>query len=86
VTKGNPGVVGIGGVMRDSDGNIIQMYAGSMGNSTNNAVEFGALEIRLEILRCEGMTNTIVEGDSTLVINMAKRLQNGSRMGKVQRH
>ena len=72
--------------MRDSDGNIIQMYTGSMGNSTNNAVEFGALEIHLEILRCEGMTNTIVEGDSTLVINMAKRLQNGSRMGKVQRH
>jgi ribonuclease HI len=54
-----------------------------MGNSTNNAVEFGALELGLEILRHERMTNTIVEDDSTLVINMTKRLQNGTRVGKV---
>jgi ribonuclease HI len=86
VEKGNPGVAGMGGVIRDSDGNIIKLYVGSMGNSTNNAVKFGALELGLEILMCERMTNTIVEGDSTLVINMEKRLQNGTRVGKVQRH
>jgi ribonuclease HI len=57
-----------------------------MGNSTNNAEEFGALELGLEILSRERMTNTIVEGNSTLVINMEKRLQNGTRVGKVQRH
>jgi ribonuclease HI len=84
--KGNPGVAGMGGVIKDSDGNVIRLYAGSMGNSTNNAAEFGALELSLEILRRERMTNAIVEGDSTLVINMAKRLQNGTRVGKVQRH
>jgi len=76
----------MGGVIRDSGGNIIFLYARSMGNSTNNAVEFGALEFGLEILRCERMKNTIVEGNSTLVINMTKRLQNGTRVGKVQRH
>ena len=27
-----------------------------------------------------------MEGDSTLVINMTKRLQNDTRVGKVQRH
>jgi ribonuclease HI len=32
------------------------------------------------------MTNTIVEGDSTLVINTVKRLQNDTRVGKVQKH
>jgi hypothetical protein len=32
------------------------------------------------------MTNTIVEGDSTLVINTIRRLQNGNRVGKIQRH
>jgi ribonuclease HI len=58
-------MTGMGGVIRDSDGNIIRLYAGSMGNSTNNAAEFGALEIGLEILSRERMTNTIVEGDST---------------------
>jgi ribonuclease HI len=57
-----------------------------MGNSTNNTMEFGALELGLEILSCERMTNTIMEGDSTLVINTVKRLQNGTRVGKVQRH
>jgi ribonuclease HI len=86
VAKGNVGVAGMGGVIGDSGGNIIQLYAGSMGNSTNNATEFGALEIGLEILHRERMTNTIVEGDSTLVINTMKRLQNGTRVGKVQQH
>jgi ribonuclease HI len=85
-TKGNPGVAGAGGVIRDSGGTIIRLYAGSIGNSTNNAVEFGALELGLEILRREGMTNTIVEGDSTLVINTVKKLQYGTKVGKVQRH
>jgi ribonuclease HI len=84
--KGNPGMTGMGGVIRDSGGNIIRLYAGSMGNSTNNATKFGALELSLKILSRERMTNTIVEGDSTLVINTVKRLQNGTRVGKVQRH
>jgi ribonuclease HI len=76
----------MGGVIRDSGGNIIRLYAGSLGNSTNNAAEFGALELGLEILSRERMTNTIVEGDSTLVINTVKRLQNDTRVGKVQKH
>jgi ribonuclease HI len=45
-----------------------------MENSTNNAAEFGSLELGLEILRHERMTNTIVEGDSSLVINTMKRI------------
>ena len=68
-------------MIKDSDGNIIRMYAGSMVNSTNNAAELG-----LEILSREWMTNTIMEGDSTLVINTMKRLQNGTKVGKVKRH
>jgi hypothetical protein len=43
-------MTGMGGVIRDSDGNIIWLYVGSLGNSTNDAVEFGALETGLEIL------------------------------------
>ena len=48
--KGNPRVAGEGGVIRDSGGNIIHLYAGSIGNSKNNATEFRALELDLEIL------------------------------------
>ena len=76
----------MGGVIRYSGGNIIQLYDGSMGNSTNNTAEFGALELGLEILSHERMTNIIVEGESTQVINTSKKLQNDTRVGKVQRH
>jgi ribonuclease HI len=86
VSKGNPGQTGMGGVIRNNKGNIIRMYAGSLGNSTNNVMEFGSLETGLEILSREGMTNVIVEGDSTLVINTTRRLQNSTRVGKIQRH
>jgi ribonuclease HI len=85
-SKGNPGLAGAGGVIRDSGGIIIRLYVGSIGNSTNNATEFGALELGLEILRREGMVNVIVEGDSTLVINTTKKLQYGTKVGKVLRH
>jgi ribonuclease HI len=83
VEKGNLGMKGMGGVIIYHGGNIIWLYAGSLGNSTNNTVEFGSMELGLEILRRERMTDIIVEGDSTLVINMVKRLQNGTRVGKV---
>jgi ribonuclease HI len=76
----------MGGVIQDSGGNIIQLYVGSMGKSTKNAAEFGAMKLGLEILIHERMKNTIMEGESTLVINMVKRLQNGTRVGKFQRH
>jgi len=49
-------------------------------------MEFGALKLGLEILICERMTNIIMEGYSTLVINTVKRLQNGIRVGKVHIH
>jgi ribonuclease HI len=85
-TKGNPGVAGARGVIRESGGNIIRLYVGNMGNTTNNAMEFEAMELGLKILSRERMKNIIVEGNSTLVINMAKGLQNGIRVGKVQHH
>jgi ribonuclease HI len=53
-SKGNPGWTGMGGVIRDSQGKIIWLYTGSLGNSTNNAAEFGALETGLEILHGKG--------------------------------
>jgi len=76
----------LGGVIRDNKGNIIRLYARSLGNSTNNAMKFKALETGMEILSWEGMIDAIVEGDFALVINTVRKLQNGTRMGKIQRH
>jgi ribonuclease HI len=85
-SKGNPELVGASRVIRDSGGIIIRVYVGSIGNSTNNAAKFGALELGLEILRREGLANVIVERDSTLVINTAKKLHCGTKVEKVLRH
>ena len=76
----------MGRMIRDSGVNIIWLYARIFGNSANNAVEFGALDLGLKIISRERMTNTIVEGESTMVINTVKRLQNDTRVGKVQKH
>jgi hypothetical protein len=43
-SKGNPGKVGAGGVIKDSGRKIIFLYSTSIGNTTNNAMEFGYLE------------------------------------------
>jgi riboflavin biosynthesis pyrimidine reductase len=76
-------MVGVGGVVRDSGGTILRMYAGSICNSKNNTTKFGALELGLEILHREGMMNVIVEGGSTVVVNIAKKLQYGTKVSKV---
>jgi ribonuclease HI len=85
-SKGNPGQIGTGGVIRDGQGKIIRLYTGSPGNSTNNAAEFGALETGLQILHREGITNVVVEGDSMLVINTVRKIENDTKVGKIQRH
>jgi ribonuclease HI len=59
------------------------MYTGSLGNSTNNAAKFGALETGLATLHREGMTNILMEVDSILIINTVRKLQNNTRVGKI---
>jgi ribonuclease HI len=55
-SKGNLGKAGVGGVLRDSGGNIIHMYAASIRSTTNNADEFEALEQVLDIMISECLT------------------------------
>lgn len=51
VAKGNPGVASFGEVFKNSKGEIIWLYAGSLGKATNNAVELHALEHGLDIVK-----------------------------------
>jgi ribonuclease HI len=46
----------------------------SVGNTTNNATFFFALEQGLEIMIREGHVNVTVEGDSTLVIGTDEKI------------
>ena len=48
--KGNPGPVGIGGVIRNSEGSILGVFWGVIGETTNNVVEIKALMTGLDMV------------------------------------
>eukprot|EP00253_Pinus_taeda_P029800 PITA_29800 len=77
-SRGNPGIAVIGGAIRNHNGDIVHIYCRSLGECTNNEAEFAALEQGLKILRTIRQGNVIVEGDSSLAISAAKRLQAGT--------
>eukprot|EP00253_Pinus_taeda_P013888 PITA_13888 len=85
-SRGNPGIAGIGGVIRNHRGDIIHIFCRSLGECTNNEAEFAAMEQGLKILRSFRQGNFIVEGDSSLAISAAKRLQAGTQTSKVTKH
>eukprot|EP00253_Pinus_taeda_P019464 PITA_19464 len=85
-SRGNPGIAGIGGAIRNQDGDIIHIYCRALGECTNNEAEFVALEKGLKILRTIRRGNVIVEGDSSLAISAAKRLQAGTKASKATKH
>jgi len=85
-SKGNPGEAGFGGVLRDETGRIITLFHGCLGKATNNMVELMALEQCLEFLIQNNCQNVIIEADSELVINAARRISNGTRSEKVIKH
>ena len=49
--KGNPGIVGCGGVIRDDQGLIKTIFHSHLGKATNNMAELMALEQCLGILK-----------------------------------
>lgn len=49
-SKGNPGIAGFGGVLRDEEGKIIFIFHYHLGRATNNMVELMALEQCMEFL------------------------------------
>ena len=84
--KGNPGMAGFGGVIRDEQGCIKDIFHSHLGTTTNNMAELMALEQCLEILMEANLHNTIIESDSELVINVAKKMCNRTACGKVSKH
>eukprot|EP00253_Pinus_taeda_P011877 PITA_11877 len=78
-SRGNPVTAGIGGVIRNQGGKIIHIYCRELGESTNNEMEFATLKHRLRILRNLQSSKVIVEGDSSLVISVAKKIYVGTK-------
>ena len=57
-----------------------------MGETTNNDVEFTALEQGLRLLIRLGKGLVIVEGDSQLAITTLRKIQHGMKLSKAVKH
>eukprot|EP00253_Pinus_taeda_P008458 PITA_08458 len=84
-SKGNPGLTGYGGAVRNHQGQVLKVFYGSIGWNTNNVAELEGLWRGLFMAQREGLLPLIVEGDSQLLINMAIKIQQGTEAQKVSR-
>ena len=79
-------MVGFGGVIRDEQGCIKDIFHSHLGTATNNMAELMALEECLEIMLESKLHNAIIETNSELVINASKKMCNGTTPRKVSKH
>ena len=82
--KGNPGLAGCGGVITESNGNVISTYSWGLGTDSNNKAEFCGLLQRLRIAQTKGITNIMVFGDSRLLIQAIIRKNRPSHIHLAQ--
>lgn len=82
-SKGNPGLAGYGGAIRNSEGNPVGIYWGYIGLNSNNVADLrGLLEGLLMAVR-NGWLAMILDGDSQGILQMANKLLNGKPVSKV---
>ena len=73
-SKGNPGLVGAGGVIYDPMGNKQKEYAWGIGRAMNNGAKLIALIKGLELARDTGIEEISVIRDSLIAIREAIRI------------
>jgi ribonuclease HI len=67
-SRGNPGHAGIGGVIEDEQGTVIEEWNGYLGTCTNNVAEYQALLSSLPRLRKLNPSGVRFHLDSELVV------------------
>lgn len=67
-SRGNPGESGIGVILRDEAGKLLDSIARYIGKATNNVAEYSALIECLEKVRQRPCTKLIVYSDSELLV------------------
>jgi len=70
--RGNPGPAGIGVVLTDPDGAVVDEIAKGIGWKTNNAAEYEALIAALELAHAHGVQRLAVLSDSTLMVEQMR--------------
>jgi len=84
-SRGNPGLAGFGGLCRNERGEIVKVFFGQVGFDSNNSAELEGLTQGLTLAISEGWLPAVVEGDSKVIIGIAKKLAAGQVPGKVTR-
>ncbi len=67
-SRGNPGLSGIGVLLKDEEGNILASHFAFIGNTTNNVAEYTAFVHCLKMARETKCTHLIVHSDSELMV------------------
>jgi len=70
--KGNPGPAGIGVVLIDPKGRVVEELGQGIGWATNNVAEYQALIEGLKLAKRHGVDRLAVFSDSTLVVEQMK--------------
>jgi hypothetical protein len=76
-SKGNPGPAGYGAVLRNSEGEILALDTGYIGDTTNNVAELTGLLRGLQTAIAKGHQRIILEGDSQIIIRLVTRILHG---------
>lgn len=66
--RGNPGPAGIGVVVADQDGRVLEEIAEGIGPATNNVAEYRAAIAGLRAAAARGATTVMLRSDSRLLI------------------
>jgi hypothetical protein len=82
-SKGNPGPVGFGEVLRDSAGKILHITTCYLGLNKNNATELWSLIKGIKLAIGHNICQLIVEGDSQVIIHLVLKIIHGSHLSKV---
>ncbi|XP_027118651.1 uncharacterized protein [Coffea arabica] len=71
--KGNPGMSGGGGVIRDSDGQLVFAFSAFLGEQTSLRVEVLALLIGLRLCDGRGVATPFVQSNSAILVGVLQR-------------
>jgi len=67
-SRGNPGESGIGVILKDATGTVLEEICGYLGTSTNNRAEYAALLVGVELARRHRCSHLISHSDSELIV------------------
>ncbi|HEU5062477.1 MAG TPA: ribonuclease HI family protein [Solirubrobacterales bacterium] len=71
-SRGNPGPAGIGVVVRETGGEVLEERGEKIGEATNNVAEYKALLRGIELAAAHGATELELVGDSLLVVRQVE--------------